>query len=71
MRRYRITLLSTAEGINLKKDKTRDTVLIFLWAKDKNAARAEARKIADALAVPTHVGTIEYVIKRITECARK
>lgn len=65
MKRYRIELLGTAEGVNLKKDKTEDIVVIFLWEKNKKKAEEVAEKIAAALAVPTHIGTLEYLVKKV------
>lgn len=68
MKRYRIELLQTAEGVNLKKDKTRDLVIIFLWAENLKKVREFANKIIAASAVPTHIGTLEYVVKSIIPC---
>ncbi len=68
MNRYRIELLQTAEGINYKKDKTKDIVVVFLWAENPKKAREEARKIANALAVDTYIGVLEYIIKNVKLC---
>ena len=65
MKHYRIELLQTAEGMNLKKDKTEDTVIILLWADNLKQAKKFAEKIAEALYVSTHVGGLEYVIKSV------
>ncbi len=62
MNRYRITLLQTAEGVNLKKDKVKDLVTVLLWADNEKDARQNAEKVAGALAVPAHIGMLEYVI---------
>ncbi len=62
---YMIEMLETAEGVNLKKDKTRDLVIVFLWAENKKKAEEFAGKIARALDVPTYVGMLEYVIRRV------
>jgi hypothetical protein len=67
MKRYRIELLGTAEGVNLKKDKSKDIVVIILWEENKKKAREAANKIALALAVPTHIGTLEYLVKKVKE----
>ncbi len=64
-KRYRIKLLGTAEGINYKKDKTEDTVIIFLWAKNAKEVRKLADMIASSLIVSTHIGSLEYVVKSI------
>jgi len=65
MKRYRIELLQTAEGVNLKRDKTKDTIIIFLWAENQIEAERLANKIAKALDVPTYVGMLEYVVKSV------
>ena len=65
MKRYRIELLQTAEGINLKKDKTKDKIIVFLWAENQTEAERLANKIAKALDVPTHAGMLEYVVKSV------
>lgn len=65
MRYYRIELLETAEGMNYAKDKTKDIVIVYLWAKNKKKARELADKIARALDVGTHIGVLEYVIQRV------
>ena len=65
MKRYRIELLGTAEGINLKKDKTKDTVTIFLWAKNTKEAREFADKIAASLAISTHIGLLEHIVTSV------
>jgi hypothetical protein len=67
MKRYRIELLGTAEGVNLKKDKSKDIVVIILWEENKKKAREAANKIASALAVSTHIGMLEYLIKKVKE----
>ena len=65
MNRYRIELLGTAEGINLKKDKTKDAVTIFLQAKNEKEARKFAAKIAVALAISTHIGMLEHIVMSV------
>ena len=65
---YGIELLSTAEGVNLKEDKTRDKVTIFLWEKDLIEANKSAHKIAAALSFSCNIGTIDYVIVEVKEC---
>ncbi len=65
MKYYRIELLGTAEGVNFKKDKTQDVVIVYLWAEDRKKARELAGKIARALDVGTYVGVLEYVIQRV------
>jgi len=62
MERYRIELLQTAEGVNLKKDKTEDMVTVLLWAEDEKSAWESAEKIAKGLEVPTHMGMLDFVI---------
>lgn len=66
-KRYQIELLATAEGINVKTDRTADTVIIFLWEKNLIEANKSAHKIAAALSFPTPVGMIEYVIQEVKE----
>ncbi len=70
MKYYRIQLLGTAEGVNLKKDKSKDIITVFLWAENGRKARELARKMAASLAVPTHVGMLEYIVKSICRCSR-
>ncbi|MDO8429782.1 MAG: hypothetical protein Q7S73_00235 [bacterium] len=65
MKHYRIELLQTAEGINLRKDKTEDIIVVLLWSLDIKKARESAKKIADALLISTHVGNLEYIVKSI------
>ena len=48
-RRYRIELLETAEGINFKKDKTKDILIVFLWAEGLWEAKKSANKIAEVI----------------------
>ena len=67
-KKYRIELLSTADGINLKTDRTADTVIIFLWEKDLSEANKSAHKIAAALSFGCHIGMIEYIIQGVHEC---
>ena len=65
MKRYRIELLQTAEGINFKKDKTEDIVIVLLWSPNITKARESAKKIADALCIGTYAGILEYVVKSV------
>lgn len=65
MKRYRIELLQTAEGVNLKKDKNKDIIVILLWAENREKAKELAGKIAVALAVPTYAGMLECVIRKV------
>jgi len=67
-KKYQIELLSTADGVNLKTDRTADTVIIFLWEKNLTEANSAAHKIAAALSFSCNIGMIEYIIQGVHEC---
>lgn len=67
-KRYRIELLETADGVNLKLDRTEDVVIVFLWEKNLTEANNSAHKIAASLSIALPMGSLEYIIQGVHEC---
>lgn len=64
MKRFKIRLLATADGLNLQKviGRRKSIVEVLLWRYTKAEAKRVASIIATALTRSTHVGNIEYVV---------
>lgn len=64
MKRFKIELLATADGLNLQKGMPRKKSIteVLYWCYTKAEAKRIAGVMAAALTYSTHVGNIEYVV---------
>ena len=64
MRRFKIELIGTADGLNFQKGipRKKSIVEVLHWCYTKTEAQRIASVIAGALTRSTHLGNIEYVV---------
>ena len=72
MKRFKIELLSTADGYNFgtKEQRKKSMVVVLVWCESKKEAEEVAEKIAEALFRATHVGNIEYMVKSVKDFSK-